>query len=233
MNIYDGYARTKGWLDLFACSPAEAIYYEAELRGLVAAGRTVLEIGFGSGSFLRWARDRGAEIHGIEVQDELVRAATAAGFSAYGSMGELLPEREGRFDAVVAFDVIEHLDHDEIRSTLNAVSRLLKPDGRLLIRVPNGMSPFSGFGQNGDITHRTTLTPFKLQQLCAGQNMAVAEFANRRRSPRSRSPAVRLTKWAQALVRDLANFAIARIYGLQTTVLDPELVVILRRDSGK
>jgi SAM-dependent methyltransferase len=48
---------------------------------------------------------------------------------------EALPFRDGTFDAVVATEVLEHLD--EPRKLFQEASRILRPNGRFLLTTPN------------------------------------------------------------------------------------------------
>ena len=64
---YAGYEGWKRWDRLFAPTADERAYFAGETRGLVIAGGALLEIGFGSGSFLAWAREMGARVCGVEV----------------------------------------------------------------------------------------------------------------------------------------------------------------------
>lgn len=47
-----------------------------------------------------------------------------------------LPFENARFDWIVAIDVLEHLDDDQ--PFLNELVRILRPDGRAVVTVPNG-----------------------------------------------------------------------------------------------
>ena len=53
---YARYEKWKGWTSYFEFSAEEAEYFAGELRGIPLAGKSVLDLGFGSGGFLAWAR---------------------------------------------------------------------------------------------------------------------------------------------------------------------------------
>jgi SAM-dependent methyltransferase len=160
---YDEYAHLKGWhlSDFSTCPPGESAYYTAELarHGFCCQGRRILELGFGNGLFLRFARDSGADIVGVEIQDELLRTAEDKGFVVYRSLDHVLEvELEHSFDLAVAFDVIEHLSPKEAVEVLQKMHRLIKQDtGLFIARFPNGDSPFSLPIQNGDYTHKVAI----------------------------------------------------------------------------
>jgi 2-polyprenyl-3-methyl-5-hydroxy-6-metoxy-1,4-benzoquinol methylase len=163
LRLYEGYAQAKHWQEenFGQISEGERHYLRSELtrHGVSLRGRHMLEIGFGSGNFLRFARDEGADVVGIEIQDDLLTRAAANGFEAYPSL-EALHMANGKrsFTLVVAFDVLEHLTADEAIDMLKKLRDLVDPsEGMLLARFPNGDSPFSLPIQNGDFTHRSTL----------------------------------------------------------------------------
>lgn len=108
----------------------------------VAAGSAVLDAGCGDGTMaLRLAR-RGC--HVVAVSHDAAQIARLAPQTA-----ERLAFRvhdlarggpvEGRFDAVLCFDVLEHI-LDDRTALANAVAPL-RPGGRLLVTVPNRGAP--------------------------------------------------------------------------------------------
>lgn len=71
------------------------------------------------------------------------------------------------FETITAFDVFEHFTRPELLDACREIHRVLKPDGRLLIRVPNGASPFCGVIFAGDLTHERPYTRASLAQVLA------------------------------------------------------------------
>jgi len=102
-------------------------------------GRTLLDIGCGSGTFLHLARRHGFVPHGMDVSARAVALAQAQYH---------LPVRQGDigsdvwqgcdFDFVTMFHVLEHLP--DPRKALAYAGRLLKPAGSLILQVPNAAS---------------------------------------------------------------------------------------------
>ncbi|MEI6557561.1 MAG: class I SAM-dependent methyltransferase [Rhodospirillaceae bacterium] len=233
MAGYESYSDQKGWTLGFSCSEDDRAYFRAEFGAVVGAGRKLVELGFGNGGFLAFARQQGAEILGVEIQAGIVDKARAAGFAAFQSLEHLGPEHAGSVDAVVAIDVFEHLGHDTIRATLATVEGLLKPGGVLILRAPNGQSPFGRRTQYGDCTHETVITPKKLEQLCFGRALVVERALNPARIALGKSPWHRLAKRGQFLARDLCNLLISKVYGIGTTALDENIVIWIRKTAAK
>ena len=135
--------------------PSYVAYFHIELKRAQRSfpeGSRVLEIGFGNGGFLRFARDQGWYVHGLECNPLLVETAQKNGFVAQCANSTAGFE-SGSFDLVVAFDVLEHLSREAILPFLHDIKRCLKPGGVFLARFPNGDSPFSMRCQNADPTH--------------------------------------------------------------------------------
>ena len=229
---YAHYTDQKGWTVDFTVTALDELYFRKEFAGLPFAGGKILEIGFGSGGFLAFARGRGAEVVGVEIQPGIVARARAAGYPAFQSLEALGPEHDGSVDAVVALDVFEHLGHETIGGTLTAINRLLKPGGVLVLRSPNGQSPFGRRTQYGDCTHLTVITPKKMEQLCFRRGLEVVAVRNQARVFASKGPLNALVKRLQFLARDLCNAAVAAIYGMGTRALDENIVIVIRKTGA-
>ena len=99
-------------------------------------GARLLDIGCGSGTYLKLMRDLGWQVHGVELDAGAVRAAREAGLDVrQGTMEDLDAAVDGVFDVITIGHVIEHT-HDPI-AALKAAWRVLKPHGFLWIGTPN------------------------------------------------------------------------------------------------
>ena len=59
----------------FSYNNIQSKQYEDIFKNINLKEKKVLEIGFGSGSLMKWMRDRGAEVSGVEIQDILIESA--------------------------------------------------------------------------------------------------------------------------------------------------------------
>jgi SAM-dependent methyltransferase len=132
---------------------------------------SVLEAGFGNGTFLAWCRDQGIDIIGVDKEAELISRSRAIGIPAYMHF-DLIPAQI-KFNLVCMFDMLEHLTSDQINWVLGWVSDRLESGGRLVIRCPNGASPLGLNNQHGDATHATIITTSKLECLLTDKKLRV------------------------------------------------------------
>ena len=170
MNIGDPYAEWKGWdpADFGRYSPYDSRYFAWHVQrasGPRAAPVAALEVGFGNGRFMGWLRTQGHAVVGVETNSRLVEAARGAGFQAELAVADVAVAM--RFDLVAAFDVIEHVPPAQTQAFISQLAARLLPGGRLLLRFPNGESPFGLWMQQGDMTHVNALGLSRMRQLCA------------------------------------------------------------------
>jgi predicted SAM-dependent methyltransferase len=126
---YEGgsYAPTRRAARLVA-APAERLSYAQRLRLLdLPAGAALLEVGAGDGRFVAAARRHGLRAEGIDpaAHGDLVRRAR---------LDEVELDAES-LDAIVLWHVLEHFD--EPAEALGRLMPALRPEGRLLIAVPD------------------------------------------------------------------------------------------------
>lgn len=104
--------------------------------GPPAPGARLLDVGCGPGAGLDAARAAGWEAWGLDLSSDAVARASArhAGRVALGTL-EDSPFPAGSFDAITAFDLVEHVY--EPRRFASALASALKPDGSVLIATPD------------------------------------------------------------------------------------------------
>lgn len=129
-------------------------------------GGKFLDIGCGVGGFLDAVKDQGLDgwqLCGLEPSEHAHAQATAKGYEVYNAPlgGKGLPEQG--FDAISMISVLEHMT--DPKWALDSIRKLLKPDGLVMIEVPNTLHPqlsLSGFFSLEHIQH---FTPYSLTEL--------------------------------------------------------------------
>ncbi|HQZ63447.1 MAG TPA: class I SAM-dependent methyltransferase [Planctomycetaceae bacterium] len=161
------YLKWKAWAEesFGTLMKKDSSHFSAEIgkTGTVfALGSKVLEIGYGNGSFLAFAKERRWEVVGTEVSTDLVEIARRKGFNVHHT-DNLRSFPDDSFDLIVAFDVLEHIPEENLPEFLHQIVRTLKNNGCFVARFPNGDSPFGLPAQNGDITHTTAIGSGKVR----------------------------------------------------------------------
>ncbi|MGH8572182.1 MAG: class I SAM-dependent methyltransferase [Gammaproteobacteria bacterium] len=117
-------------------------YEEAIRRIGVRPGDRVLDIGCGTGVFLRLAADRGAEVSGLDASEPLLEIARERVPTADLRVGEMqsLPWDDDSFDLVTGFN--SFFFANDIVVALREGGRVAKPGAPLLIQVwgPHGQN---------------------------------------------------------------------------------------------
>jgi SAM-dependent methyltransferase len=136
-------------------------------------GKRLCEFGCSFGTFLRRARREGAIVAGVELDDQAIEALRRAGIGA----GREVAANES-FDIVCAFQFIEHLPHPG--EFVETASRILVPDGRLLLAFPNGgeaerVGP-GWIGYRVDLEHLNYFSVGTLARLVESAGLALEGF---------------------------------------------------------
>ncbi len=99
------------------------------------SGTNLLDVGCGTGDFLSEMQKRGWNVKGIEPAETARLLAKRKGLDVYPQDFLFHGFNNQSFDAITLWHVLEHV-HD-LEHTIRTLYKLLKPDGILLIAVPN------------------------------------------------------------------------------------------------
>ncbi len=93
---------------------------------------SILDIGAGTGDFLSVAKENGWHTIGVEPSEKAKAIAKKKGVSFVGATNEL---DDHSFDVISMWHVLEHVPN--LENQIKELKRLLKPNGTLIIAVPN------------------------------------------------------------------------------------------------
>jgi len=144
-----------------------------------------------------------------------------------GNAKEVLCDSDKRFDGIYLFDVLEHLTLEEISDLFNFFQTILAEKGKIVVRVPNGGSPFGRFLQHSDATHETALTGSKIQDIAQLSGLEVKGIYNGARTKRSGIHKNWILKWIAYGLRDIIQLAIGYLYYGENIPLDPNLTIVI------
>lgn len=106
----------------------------------------ILEIGFGSGSFLEVCKDLKKKCFGIDIDKDKINSCKNRGLNVRYGRIDKIPFPTNFFDGVYASHVLEHCKNDF--KAMKEIRRVLKTGGVLVLRVPT-----PGWWFYVDITH--------------------------------------------------------------------------------
>ncbi len=111
---------------------SESMIFSQDLRP-----RSILDIGCYTGDFLSWLKERHQTLacYGVEPAEEAAAIAEQRGVKILGADILEVPKQTEGFDAIVMFDVFEHLPH--IGECMEAAIKMLNSGGTLTIYSGN------------------------------------------------------------------------------------------------
>ena len=109
---------------------------DAALR-MLRPGQRLLDVGCGAGVLAAQARDRFAEVYGIDISERAVTMAQQRGVDAavVNLNVEPFPYADAFFDTVTALSSLQYVV--DLDGALAECARVLRPGGRFLMGVPN------------------------------------------------------------------------------------------------
>lgn len=120
----------------------ERIYQFARSRNLKRKLRLVeryfkgkgalMDVGAGTGDFVRHAQDHGWESYGVEPNQQARELAHKKGVRVYTS---LRAQNKSSYDVVTLWHVLEHFQ--DLEQGIQEISEVIKPGGWLILALPN------------------------------------------------------------------------------------------------
>lgn len=100
-------------------------------------GSSVIEIGCGNGKTSAALLEKGFEVTGIDFSENAINhcAETFPEMRSVCASSTALPFADREFDGAVLVHILEHLDDDELKATVEEVRRVLKENGKVLVRA--------------------------------------------------------------------------------------------------
>lgn len=166
----DGDSRTyAGFEDLYRGSTAEIGERLAEYLPLFGGAEgEVIDLGCGRGEFLRALREHGLAGRGVDINPAMVERCRADGLDVVQeeALAFLSALPDASLGGVMAAQVVEHLQPNELLMLLDAARRKLRPGGRIVLETVNPACWAAFFSSYiRDITHVRPIHPDTLRYL--------------------------------------------------------------------
>ena len=166
--------------------------FDAEIWQPAAFSQSLscLELGSGTGLFLEYlAHKKIQSFQGIDHDDALVsvlRPEIQKHFHC-ADIGSYLTENPtAQWDRIVLLDVLEHFTPEDGFELILSLKPILAETGKIIIKVPNGASPWGMNYQYGDLTHKTAFSTESLRQLATACDLRVDAIYDQKRGSRRR-----------------------------------------------
>ncbi|MDD2345525.1 MAG: class I SAM-dependent methyltransferase [Bacteroidales bacterium] len=162
------------------------IYELKKIKKIKPSGK-MLDVGSNMGFFMRKAREFGYDVEGVEPSPSLAKLSREKwGLIIHNAFLESANLEEKSFDIITLIDVFEHVTNP--KEMLDACNKLLKDDGIIVIKVPNGdynhfkmkLGKITGMGYSMDIwdcyEHVVHYTPKTFNNMISSCNYKIQKF---------------------------------------------------------
>lgn len=141
-------------------------------------GKSLLDFGCGTGDFLQVAKNNGWSVLGIEPNDLAREIANKKTSNSVFNSEYFFKQENLSFDVITLWHVLEHLPN--LKDHISVFKKLLKPNGTLIIAVPNYKSYDAKFYKNFwaayDVPrHLWHFSKKSISQLVSYENMQIVK----------------------------------------------------------
>lgn len=139
----------------------------------------IIDVGCNDGKFLSRLRESGFEnLCGLEPTKNMSELAIAAGFRVFNSylntkMSEEVIANTGKFDCITLRQVLEHIEN--LFDFGSALRNMLKPNGLLVVEVPNAQANFDESDYALWEEHVNYFNPESLRRFLARHGFSIEE----------------------------------------------------------
>lgn len=151
-SFYNRY-HTKSQVSIKVIGPRNFTYYNAVriLNKHIKPNSNILDIGCGVGVLDFYLRKSGNKVFGIDVSSKAIKIAKNSATLLFETNLPVFTQSDFlksninvKFDAVVMFEVLEHLKND--KEAIQKIGSLLKKDGLLILSSPSINAPLYKIG---------------------------------------------------------------------------------------
>lgn len=146
---------------------------------IVKKGEKLLDIGCGSGNYLRMAKKLGVECFGSDIYSGKKGEFKSDDIKFFNKKAEELDFSDNFFDVITLNHVFEHLKDPHI--ILEKIRKFIKPEGIIILQVPNNRSLssviFRRFYQGIDSPrHYFVYNKKSMENICDSRNLKIKKI---------------------------------------------------------
>lgn len=142
---------------------------EAEVALVVphVDGKSVLEVGCGTGLILERLGRSASRAVGVDLSPGMLEHARSRGLEVHEASATELPFEDATFDVACSFKVLAHVE--DIQTAMAEMARVVRPGGQVIVEFYNSVSlralvkrlgPSGGIGASGDTDESDVFTRF-------------------------------------------------------------------------
>lgn len=202
----------------------------------------IMNIGCGTGGTIDML-ERFGKVDNVDISDEAIRFMKDRGYNRLTKVdGIKLPFKDGSYDLVGAFDVLEHIEEEV--AALKEWARVIKKDGAIIISVPAYQWLWTG--HDVSLHHKRRYTVKRLVKAAEQAGLRAEKktyaivfslplvvgfrFLNKalRRQATSETSYVNVPQWVNKLFTGLL-YVEARLHGLVRFPFGTSVITVLRK----
>ena len=236
-RLYDGYVSTGQ-----AQAPEDAKqlgnpYYDRLIANYLPQNRNIAiaDLACGYGGLIYSLKKTGYKnIVGVDISAEQVATAHRLGLTEVRcqDLREFLREtNQDSFDVVFLMDILEHLEQQDTLDLLVGVHRISRPDGLVVIHVPNGEGIVGMRVRYGDFTHHRAFTSLSIRQVLSACGLRVTRCLEDKPVVHGLKSSIRSILWTLLTVP--LRVLLTAETGLTSHILSQNMLVLATKSSGK
>lgn len=137
IDYYDSFYKKRGIEAIRTYGDYEEKFFYLARHARFMENQRLLDVGCGTGQFLKVAKKASLEVHGLEISSEALGLAkiNVPEAKLYLGEGEKLPFESNFFDYIACLGSLEHFA--DLDAAIKEMIRVAKDNARFLIMVPN------------------------------------------------------------------------------------------------
>jgi SAM-dependent methyltransferase len=194
----------------------------------VAKTDLIVELGCGDGSLMFEMQEAGYKyLIGIEPSETYRFVSEKLTILHILANEYFVSAEKDSVGLIISMDCFEHIPYKDLDQLFCLAMNALKPNGKIVFRVPNMASPLAMPNYYGDATHVTALNQQSVFQLVHKNNFSSIDFY---REPFSypRSPLDLLALFFWFFYSTFTNFSL-RAFGIKAQILTPNIVCVITK----